>query len=130
MREAQIQVAISCFEDGVVDQSSRGVVFSAVDEIIGITGAPYIDGELAGASSKACPQEKQRGSFAPWAARTCWTARMVWTARMGIVDPERRSERSLQPHIYSWVAGMENETCSKHVFTICARRLRLGEFLL
>ena len=68
--------------------------------------------------------------FAPWTARTCWTARMVWTARMGIVDPERRSERSLQPQIYSWITGIENETCSKHVFINCARRLRLGEFLL
>ena len=40
---------------------------------------------------------------------------------MGIVDPERRSERSLHPQIYSWITGMENETCSKHAFTICAR---------
>ena len=49
---------------------------------------------------------------------------------MEVVGLGRRSGRSLQPQIYSWTTGMENETCSKHVFTICALRLRLGELLL
>ena len=77
---------------------------------------------LPGADPGHVRRKSSCGPFVPWTARTCWTARMVWTARMEIVDPERRSRRSLQPHIYSWVAGMENETCSKHVFTNCARR--------
>ena len=55
---------------------------------------------------------------------------MVWTARMEVVGPGRMSGRSLQPQIYRWIPGMENDTRSEQVFTICALRLRLGELLL
>ena len=79
-----------------------------------------LDGELAGASSKACRRKSSDGPFAPWAARTCWTARMVWTARMEVVGPGRMSGRSLLPQIYRWIPGIENDTRSEQVFTICA----------
>ena len=84
---------------------------------------------LSAAADSKLPK-KSSGDLAPWAARTCWTARMVWTALMKIVGPRRRSGRSLQPQIYRWILGMENDTRSEQVFTICALRLRLGEFLL
>ena len=126
--------ALACMEDvRLAEMWSQGVFINrrhglAVVVVVLQSWISMIN--LPGADPKLVRKKSSGDPFAPWTARTCWTARMVWTARMEVVGPGRRSGRSLQPQIYSWIKGMENETCSKHVFTICARRLRLGEFLL
>ena len=39
---------------------------------------------------------------------------------MEVVGPGRMSGRSLLPQIYRWIPGIENDTRSEQVFTICA----------
>ena len=54
------------------------------------------------------------------------SGQLVWRSLVRNADLSAVCSRNFE----SQAAGMENETCRKHVFTNCARRLRLGEFLL
>ena len=107
---------LACMEDvRLVEMWSQGVFINrrhglAVVVVVLQSWISMIN--LPGADPKLVRKKSSGDPFAPWTARTCWTARMVWTARMEVVGPGRRSGRSLQPQIYSWITGMENETCS------------------
>ena len=48
-----------------------------------------------------------------------WSGQLVWRSLVRNADQSAVCSRNFE----SRAAGMENETCSKHVFTNCARRL-------